>query len=118
MTDHNVENWKTSFRNEDVGGSVTFLNQIPYDEIPRICRRGDVFVLPSQTERVPRTIMDALASGVSIVITDLLHFQSTFGSTISYLSADDIETMSNQIIDQIAISDGPFSENPSIGARR
>jgi glycosyltransferase involved in cell wall biosynthesis len=51
--------------------SVTFRGQVPYEEMPAVYRGADAFVLPSRAEGVPRTIMEAMATGVPVVSSDL-----------------------------------------------
>lgn len=53
--------------------AVEFLGQVPYDEMPAIYRAGDVLVLPSRAEGLPRTVLEAFASGVPVVSSHLEH---------------------------------------------
>jgi glycosyltransferase involved in cell wall biosynthesis len=41
--------------------------------------------------------MEALASDVSVISTDLSHVRSVFGDSISYFSADDVEELAAQV---------------------
>jgi len=50
---------------------VRFLGHVDYEAIPRLYRAADLFVLPSETEGVPRTVLEALATGTPVVTTDL-----------------------------------------------
>ena len=54
-----------------VGEAVTFLGHVPYDEMPAVYRSGDVFMLPSRAEGAPRTVLEARASGLPTVTSDL-----------------------------------------------
>lgn len=51
--------------------NVDFLGQIPYEEMPAVYRSGDVLLLPSRTEGLPRTVLEAMASGVPVVVSNL-----------------------------------------------
>lgn len=54
-----------------VGEVVTFLGHVPYDEMPAVYRSGDVLLLPSRAEGAPRTVLEARASGLPTVTSDL-----------------------------------------------
>ena len=71
-----------------VAASVTFLGQIRYEEMPHVYRSADVLILPSRAEGVPRTIMEALATGVPVVCTDLPPIRAAFGEAVAYFDGD------------------------------
>jgi glycosyltransferase involved in cell wall biosynthesis len=77
--------------------SVTFLGHVPYDEMPKVYRSGDVLVLPSRAEGVPRTLMEALSSGVSVVSADLPQVRSAFEDSVSYIKNENAIEFANQI---------------------
>ncbi|ERJ05391.1 LPS biosynthesis protein [Halorhabdus tiamatea SARL4B] len=56
---------------EMAGDEVTFLGQVPYEEMPQVYRSGDVLVLPSRAEGLPRTVLEAMASGLPVVVSNL-----------------------------------------------
>lgn len=50
--------------------SVHFLGALPHSDLPKIYRQGDVYVLPSFNEGMSNTLLEAMASGLPIVVTD------------------------------------------------
>lgn len=61
--------------NLGIASSITFLGYVPYDEMPAVYRSADALVLPSRTEGLPRTVLEALATNVSVVVSDLEQVQ-------------------------------------------
>jgi glycogen(starch) synthase len=57
--------------NLGIADATTFLGQVPYEAMPAIYRSADILVLPSRAEGFPRTVIEALASGVPVVMSDL-----------------------------------------------
>jgi glycosyltransferase involved in cell wall biosynthesis len=69
----------------EVARSVRFLGHLEYDEMPSVYRGADVLVLPSRAEGLPRTVLEAMASGVVPVTSDLAQVRGVvegFGVTV------------------------------------
>lgn len=96
----------------NAGPRTTFLGSVPYDEMPAVYRAADVLVLSSRAEGVPRTIIEALSSGVPVVSTDLAQVRSAFGDSIAYAPVGDVEALADQIRETLAA--GP---EPTLDAR-
>jgi glycosyltransferase involved in cell wall biosynthesis len=55
--------------NLGVGEAVSFVGRLDRNQVARLLARSDVFVLPSRTENLPVSIIEALMSGLPIVAT-------------------------------------------------
>ncbi|AGB38811.1 glycosyltransferase [Natronococcus occultus SP4] len=87
---------------EAVGDSVVFLGHVPYDEMPRIYRAADVLVLPSRAEGVPRTVLEAMASGTRVVCSDLEQVASVVGDHGAVVPVGDVSGFAAEIRAQLA----------------
>ena len=47
------------------------INKVPNNNLPIVYQKAKIFVLPSLTEGVPRTILEAMSCGVPIISTNL-----------------------------------------------
>jgi glycosyltransferase involved in cell wall biosynthesis len=82
-----------------ISTTVTFLGQVPYNEMPAVYRGADVFVLPSRAEGVPRTIMEAMATGVPVVSSDLPQVRELVSAGGYTVDVGDIERFAERIKD-------------------
>ena len=51
------------------GLNITFTGAIPPEEMPELYREHDIFVLPSMNEGMSNTVLEAMASGLPVVVT-------------------------------------------------
>ncbi|MCK5506821.1 MAG: glycosyltransferase family 4 protein [Thermodesulfovibrionia bacterium] len=49
---------------------VSFLGRIDHGELPDLYRKADIFVLPSLWEGMSNTLLEAIASGLPVIVTD------------------------------------------------
>lgn len=97
-----------------VEDAVEFLGHVSYDEMPNVYRSGDVMVLPSRAEGVPRTVLEAMASGVPVVCSQLQQLEGIVGDRGSLVDVSDVETVADGIVDWIesgAIEDPSVSDS-------
>lgn len=92
-----------------LASGVRFLGQVPYEEMPAIYRAADVFVLPSRAEGVPRTVLEAMASGVPVVVSDLKQLESVVAGGGKTVELGDIEGFADALAE--LVEDGP-SDDP------
>ena len=86
--------------------SVHFLGQIPYDEMPQVYRSSDVFVLPSQAEGMPRTLLEAQANGLQIVTSDLEQLESALTPNVITFDGDDTKSLVDSLVTGIKRTPG------------
>lgn len=90
-----------------VDEAVEFVGHVPYDEMPAVYRAADVFVLPSRAEGVPRTVMEAMATEVPVVCSDLPQTRDLVVKGGYTADLDDIEAFADRIT---ACLDGSYPD--------
>jgi glycosyltransferase involved in cell wall biosynthesis len=50
---------------------VKFAGRVPYEDVPPWYRSADLFVLPSEFDNSPNVALEAMASGLPVVATDV-----------------------------------------------
>ena len=63
-------------RELDIDDRVNFVGDVPYHEMAAHYRQSRIFVLPSRNEGLPRTVLEAMASGTPVVTTALPQLES------------------------------------------
>ncbi|WP_235272213.1 glycosyltransferase family 4 protein [Halanaeroarchaeum sulfurireducens] len=91
------EELEVQVRELGIDASVTFQGHVPYDEMSAVYRSGDVLVLPSRAEGVPRTVLEAIASGARPVTSDFPQIRSIVASNGHLVDADSLEGMFDAI---------------------
>lgn len=59
-------------RERGLDGHVELLGAVPYERAHEVYRRGEVFVSPTYAEGFSNTILEAMASGLPVVSTDVV----------------------------------------------
>ncbi len=82
-----VKEYKNLAKNLGIFSKVNFLENITDEELPKIYRNADCFVLPSisRNEAFGIVLIEAMASGVPVIASDLLGVRSVFQDEIQGL---------------------------------
>ncbi|MBC7289656.1 MAG: glycosyltransferase [Armatimonadetes bacterium] len=82
-----------------LGDRVRWLGNVPHDRLPDVYRSADIFVLPSLSEGMANVALEAAASGLPLVLTDvpgtaelLVHGRNGF-----VVAPADVESLANAI---------------------
>lgn len=67
----------------NVPAHITYLGYLPQLELAEQFRQSDVFVLPSFYEGLPLVVIEALATGLKVVVNDLTGLHDWLGETIN-----------------------------------
>ena len=65
-------------------GKIVFHGALSQEELANLFRVSDIFVLPSFYEGLPLVVLEALASGLRVVTTDLPGLKEYLGREINY----------------------------------
>lgn len=93
-----------------IGTAVHFLGHMPYEEMPIIYRGSDIFALPSEAEGVPRTVLEAMASEIPVVTSNLPQLKPIVSGAGQTVPVGDINTLADAI--------GEMITNSSLADRR
>jgi len=77
-------------RERGVGDAVRFLGHVDYESIPAVYRAADVLVLPSRAEGLPRTVLEAMATGTPVVVSDLEQVAGVVGGGGETVAVGDV----------------------------
>lgn len=80
---------------------VHFFEQVPYEDMPQLYRAADIFMLPSRAEGLPRTVLEALSTGVPAVTSDLRQLRSIVEQAGSTVPVGDVAGFA-QVLDELA----------------
>lgn len=84
---------------KDVGVSdmIVELGTIPYAQLHHIYRRADMYVTPAYTETFAHPLVEAMASGLPIIASDLPVHREICGEAASYFSPFSSAELADQI---------------------
>ena len=90
-----------------LGDAVKFVPWADYDQMPDIYRSADVFLQPSLTEGMPNTVLEAMASGVAIVASNVagnrdLVKDGRNGFLVEPMSDDALTDAISRLVDDVA----------------
>jgi len=97
--------------------AIVFLGHVPYDEMPDIYRAADVLLLPSRDEGLPRTVLEAMASGTPVVVSALSQLESVVddgGRTVPVGATEQMIEALCELLEANETAPGPLNEEQDL----
>ncbi len=85
----------------DVGARTHFIGEVPWDHVPSYLAASDVFVYPSPWEGSPNAVIEAMAAGVPVVVSDIAAHREIIEHGRTGFLASDPESMA-RFVDTLA----------------
>ena len=96
--------------------NVKFLEKIPYSLMPRFYRAADIFILPSYSEGMPKVLLEAMASRLCVITTNLEGNKDLIKNNINgiYIEPKNTSDISNNLLK--VLQDKKFKEKLALNA--
>ena len=87
---------------EHLAARVHLLGRVPHEEVETLCRAADLFVLGSHREGSGYALLEALACGLTPVVSDIPSFRSLTGNGAigALVSVGDVAGFAASIVEQ------------------
>lgn len=84
-----------------IGDAVRFCGEVPYPELPPLYRGAELFILPSLAETFGHPLVEAMASGVPVLTTDLPIMREICGEAAEYFEPAAVEDLAAKMSELI-----------------
>jgi glycosyltransferase involved in cell wall biosynthesis len=81
-----------------IASSVKFTGPIPYQEIEKLYQENDIFIFPSLAESFGHPLVEAMASGLPIIASDIPICREICGDAAVYFSPLDPNELAEKIL--------------------
>lgn len=78
--------------------AISISDYVNYQNLPDIYRESDIFILPSMNEGVPKTVLEAMACGKPIVISEFSHLRELISDSGLMFQKGDIYALAGAIL--------------------
>jgi glycosyltransferase involved in cell wall biosynthesis len=96
---------------------VQFRGTIPNEELPRVYNESRAFVLPSDAEGLPRTVLESLACGTPVVTSDLPQLESVVSGCGYRVPPESIDDLAGAI-ERLLTDEATYQEFSERGRSR
>ena len=82
---------------EKLEGRVSFLGEVPYEELPALYSGAIASIMPSRLETFGHPLVESMAAQVPLIASDLPICHEICGGAALYFGIDDIETLTRHL---------------------
>ncbi len=100
-----------------VSDMIVELGAIPYRQLHHLYRRADVYVTPAYTETFAHPLVEAMASGLPVIASDLAVHQEICGEAAAYFPRFSAEALAGTVA-QVAGSHETSRRMAAVGLER
>ena len=92
-------------RSAEVEAHVEFTGSVPYETVDKLYREADIFVFPSAAESFGHPLVEAMASGLPVIASDIPICREICRDSALYFCRDDAADLADRIALLMADSD-------------
>lgn len=92
-------------RERGLEDAVEFIGTVDYEEMPSLYRTADLFLLPTEAEGFPRTVLESLASATPVVMSRLEQVAPVVDAAGRTVPVGDIDAFSDAVLEFVDSSD-------------
>ena len=94
-------------RQLDISDGVEFLGMVDYGDLPTVVRSHDCFVLPSHSEALPLSAIEASAARRFLIVSDVGDLRSIFGASAVIVPPKDSKALSDAMLEVADLAEQP-----------
>lgn len=95
------EKIKSLIEKFDLNKNVIIKENIANENMPKIYQKSDIFVLPSLNEGVPKTLLEAMACGKPVIISEFPHLAELIKNAALTFPKGDVHALADKIMSLI-----------------
>jgi glycosyltransferase involved in cell wall biosynthesis len=86
----------------NVGDMILELGTIPYQQLHQVYARADVYTTPAYAETFAHPLVEAMASGIPVIASDLAVHREICGGAAAYFPAFSCELLAERVVEIIS----------------
>ena len=89
---------KSLIEKSNLKKNVIIKENVPNENMPEVYQKADIFVLPSLNEGVPKTLLEAMACGKPVIISEFPHLEELIKNAGLTFPKGDVHALADRIM--------------------